>query len=136
MDLVLLLGRVMFAAIFLGSGLNHFQSKDELVGYAKMKGAPAPETMVPLTGAVLLLGGISVVFGIAGDLGALALFAFLVPTAFIMHAYWKVSDPQERAGEQAHFMKDIALGGGALVLFWLFKEFGDFVPYTLTGAFF
>ncbi len=69
-------------------------------------------------------------------LGALLLFIFVIPTAFIMHAYWKVEDPEMRQGQMVNFQKNIALGGAALMLFALFQQFGGDVGLMITGPLF
>jgi len=89
MDIIFLLGRILFAALFIGSGVGHLAQSEDTKAYAKASGAPSPETTVPLTGVTLIVGGLSVLFGVFADAGALLLFLFLIPTAFIMHAFWK-----------------------------------------------
>lgn len=136
MDVVLLIGRILFVILFIGSGIGHLAQKDAMVGYGKMKGLPSPELMVPLTGIQIIVGGLMVLFGIWADLGALLLFIFVIPTAFIMHAFWKETDPQARQGEMVNFQKNLGLGGGALILFYLVQQFGDNVGLMLTGPLF
>ena len=66
---------------------------------------------------MLLLGGLSILLGFWVRIGAALLVIFLIPTAFIMHNFWTVTGPLTRANDQAHFLKDIALTGGALLFF-------------------
>lgn len=131
MDVVLLVGRILFVLIFVTSGLAHFARRKEMTGYAASMGVPAAGLGVLVSGAMALAGGVMIAAGIWGDLGALLLVAFLIPTAFMMHPFWKVDDPQAKAGEQAQFMKNIALIGGSLVIFWLFNQVTD-LPLTVT----
>src|SRR5918911_596686 len=84
MDFVLLLGRVLFSLLFITSGVGHFTHRVPMAGYAKSMGAPAPELTVPLTGAMILVGGLMVLLGFYARVGALLIFLFLVPAAFIM----------------------------------------------------
>jgi putative oxidoreductase len=84
---------------------------------------------VPGSGLMAVAGGALLVLGLWADLGAL-LAAFVFPVAVGMHAFWKVDEPMERMQEQVHFMKDVALGGGALALFALFQQFGDEIGLT------
>lgn len=133
MDVVLVIGRILFAVIFIRSGIGHFQAKDMMVGYAQSKGAPAPETTVPLSGAMIILGGLMVALGLWADIGALLLILFLIPTAFIMHAYWKESDAQAAAESSIQFYKDISGLGAAIIIFWLYNQLQD-VPASLTDA--
>jgi len=111
------IGRVLFSAIFLKSAWSHFTKAKMLAGYAKAAGnVPAPETAVVGTGAVLLLGALSVLLGYHPRVGAALLVVFLLPTSFLMHAYWKITDPAQRAAEEAAFWKNIALAGAALFI--------------------
>jgi uncharacterized membrane protein YphA (DoxX/SURF4 family) len=137
MDWVLLVGRVLFAAIFIMSGLLfHLGQRQMAVEYARAKGAPLPDLSAPLTGVAIVAAGVMIVIGLWVDLAALVLVAFLLSTAYFMHAFWKVEDPQERQAEQIHFNKDVALAGGALILFYLFQQAGDAIGITIEPALF
>lgn len=125
MDLVLLLARVLFAALFIMSGYGHFANREAMAGYAKYKKVPLAGPAVLISGLVFLLGGLSILFGIRADLGALALAVMLFPTAFIMHAYWSETDAQAKQTEMIAFNKDISLAGAALTFFVLFNQFSD-----------
>jgi putative oxidoreductase len=132
MDVILLIGRILFASIFVISGATvHLLKWRDGVGYARMKNIPAPELLVPASGVMAVVGGLLVALGLWADLGALLLAAFIFPVAIGMHAFWKADDPMERMQEQVHFMKDVALGGGALALFALFQQFGGDIGLTL-----
>jgi hypothetical protein len=37
---------------------------------------------------------------------------------FFMHAFWKEQDEQAIQNQFAHFMKNVAMAGGALVIVW------------------
>jgi putative oxidoreductase len=132
MDVILLIGRILFASVFVISGATvHLLKWRDGVGYARMKNVPAPELLVPVSGVMAVVGGLLVALGLWADLGALLLAAFIFPVAIGMHAFWKADDPMERMQEQVHFMKDVALGGGALALFALFQQFGGDIGLTL-----
>ncbi len=136
MDIVLLVGRILFVVLFLSSGYGHLANRVAMAGYGKQMGLPAAELLVPLTGIQLLLGGLMVLLGIWADLGALLLALFLLPTAFIMHAFWKIDDPQTRQGDMIHFQKDISLLGASLIAFYLFQQAGDSLDLMITGSLF
>ncbi|MBN8866758.1 MAG: DoxX family protein [Solirubrobacterales bacterium] len=136
MDIVLLVGRILFVILFISSGIGHLKNREMMAGYAGQMGLPAPSLFVPLTGLQLLLGSVLILLGIWADAGALLIALFLLPTAFIMHAYWKVEDPQARQGDMIHFQKDIALLGAALIAFVLFQQYGDDLGLMITGPLF
>ena len=135
MEVIELIGRLVFVTMFVRSGIRHFANRESMVAYARSSGGPAPELLVPLTGVMILAGGVLVAVGVWADLGALLIAAFLVPTAYYMHAFWKVEDPMMRSVQDAHFMKNMSLAGAALALFALYNLVGDDV-WTITGPLF
>ena len=136
MDVIVLIGRILFVVLFLASGVAHLTKTAPMAGYAQAKGVPAARAAVLVSGVLLLFGGISVLLGLWADLGALALVVFLIPTAFLMHAFWRETDPMAKQMEQTQFFKDLSLGGAALALFAFFAYVGDGLGLTLTGPVF
>lgn len=132
MDVVLLVGRILFATIFVMSGIGHLANRKAMADYARSVGAPGGEAGVVVSGLMILAGGVMVAAGIWGDLGALLLVAFLIPTTALMHRFWKHTDPQMAQTEQVMFLKNISLIGGALVLFWAFNQLD--LPLTVTSS--
>lgn len=108
------LGRAMFAAIFLLAGPGHFQ--DTTIAYAAGQGVPFPELLVPFAGVLAMLGGLSVLLGFRARIGAAMLIAFLVPVTLMMHNFWAISDPMYAGMQQAMFMKNLSMLGGALLI--------------------
>jgi putative oxidoreductase len=133
MDVVVLAGRILFVALFLANGYAHLGRTETMAGYAASRGVPAARLVTLASGVLLVAGALLVLLGIWADLGALLLFGFLVPTAVIMHAFWRESDPQARQLELVQFQKDVALGGAALLIFGLLVELGDGLGLTITG---
>lgn len=136
MDILVLIGRILFVLLFLGSAFNHLSQSKAMAGYVESKDLPSAGNMVLGSGLLMLLGAISVAFGIWADLGALLLVIFLVPTAFLMHAFWKESDPAARQNEMTQFLKDLSLAGAALALLGLFAKAGHDLGLTITGPLF
>jgi len=114
---LVLLGRIMFGCYFVGSGINHFLGLEGLTGYAHAKKIPQPKLAVILTGIFMVLGGVGVALNLWAGISAVLLLVFLVPTTFVMHAFWSVKDPTTRASERMAFSKNIALIGATLMLF-------------------
>jgi putative oxidoreductase len=110
------LGRILFAAIFLAAGPANFTP--QAIGYAAQHGVPAASFLVPLSGVLALVGGLSVLFGIRARLGALLLVAFLLPVTFAMHDFWAVADPVQAKLQQINFFKNLGLTGGALMILY------------------
>ncbi len=135
MDFLLVIGRVLFALIFINSGIAHLTKLNDMTGYAQFKKVPAAKLAVIVTGLMLIIGGLYIVFGVYADLGALLLAIFLVPTAFMMHNFWTIQDPQAKQGEMINFFKNLSLAGAALIIFVLVGSGVDFGPSVTDGFF-
>ena len=116
MDTIILIGRILFGGFFLFGALNHFfMGRAGMVQYAGFKGVPSPTLAVVGSGVLLLVGGVSILFDYQPVIGAAALVLFLISTSVMIHDFWKVEDPTQKAGEMTNFMKNMALMGAALV---------------------
>ena len=135
MDILLVIGRVLFALIFINSGIAHLTKLNDMTGYAQFKKVPAPKLAVIVTGLMLIIGALYIVFGVYADLGALLLAIFLVPSAFMMHNFWTIQDPQAKQGEMINFFKNLSLAGAALIIFVLVGSGVEFGP-SITDGFF
>lgn len=118
MEILLLLGRILFGGFFIMSGINHFTNVKMMSVYAGSKNVPAPGLAVIGTGIMLVAGGLSVLLGLLPIVGLLLLILFLIPTSVLMHDFWTIQDPMQRAAEQVNFLKNIALTGAALALMY------------------
>lgn len=107
-------GRALFAAIFLMTLPSHLTPA--AIGYAAQKGVPLASLLVPLSGIIAFAGALSVVLGYRAKLGAWLLVVFLVPVTLLIHNFWTVTDPMMAQLEQAQFMKNLGLLGGALMI--------------------
>jgi putative oxidoreductase len=140
MDELWLLARILFGALFVGQGVAQLADLKTSVQYAGSRGVaqgPAQNGVVA-SGVAFVIGGVSVIFGVWGDLGALLLIITLVPVTYLMHKFWAERDPGAKQTQLAMFTKNIALIGGAVLLFSFFARdtFGFGLPYTITdGAF-
>lgn len=136
MDAIVLVARVLFVGVFLASAMGHLTQTGMMAGFAASKGVPLARPVVLISGVQILVGALSVLLGVWADLGALLLVAFLVPTAFVMHGFWGESEPQAKMTEQAQFLKDLGLAGGALFVFVLVAHLGDELGLVITSSVF
>ncbi|QGN07061.1 DoxX family protein [Halorhabdus sp. CBA1104] len=112
---ILLAGRLLFGVVLAFMGLNHFQQREAMTGYAQHKGLPAPGFSVVASGVVLVAAGLSIAVGLYPAVGAAALAAFLFVSALTMHDFWAVPEDQKQ-DELTQFLKNVGMAGGALVL--------------------
>ena len=109
-----LLGRVLFALIFILAAPRHFTA--EGIHHAAELGVPFAALCVPASGVMALAGGLSVATGYRARWGAWLLIAFLVPVTLMMHGFWRLQDAQAVHIQQAMFAKNLAMIGAALLL--------------------
>ncbi len=137
MDIVFLIGRILFGLLFVFSGLMaHLIGWRQGVQYARMYNVPMAELGVPLTGVMAVAGGAMVILGIWGDLGALLIAAFLLLITPLMHAFWKETDDQQKLLQQVNFNKNLALLGAALAVFYLWNQLQGDAGLSLTDPLF
>lgn len=117
MQYAVLLGRILFSILFIMSGLNHLTKLSAMSQYAASQGVPAATVATVVTGLMILLGGLSVLLGYKAKIGAALLVIFLIPTAFMMHAFWGIEDQMMAQNQMAHFLKNLSLAGAALLIF-------------------
>jgi putative oxidoreductase len=136
MDVVFLVGRILFGVLFIYSGFGHFAAAEIMQGVARERGAPNPAVTVPLTGATIIVSGIAVILGVLPDVAALLIAGFLFLTAFMIHGFWKFEDPGMRQMEQVQFFKDLALAGAALVMFYAWNQLQGEAGLSITDPLF
>jgi uncharacterized membrane protein YphA (DoxX/SURF4 family) len=137
MDVLFLIGRIVFALVFLFSGATvHLLQARQGIAYARMYRVPAAAVLVPLSGVIAVAGALFVMLGVWADLGALLLVAFLLPVAFFMHGFWRETEEQTKANQMAHFMKNMAIAGGALVLFYAYNQLQGEAGLSITDPLF
>jgi putative oxidoreductase len=106
--------RILFSLVFLLAAPRHFTQ--EGIEHAANLHVPAPGLLVPISGVMAIVGSLSVAIGYKARWGAWILVAFLVPVTWMMHAYWKESDPTARHIQQAMFAKNLSMLGAALLI--------------------
>jgi uncharacterized membrane protein YphA (DoxX/SURF4 family) len=117
MEVVMLIGRILFALMVVMGGLNHLTKAEAMAGYATFKKVPAAKLSVLVSGILLLAGGLSIALGVYADLGGLVVAVLLAIMALKMHDFWAQSDAQAKQTETIAFWKNISMAGGALFIF-------------------
>jgi uncharacterized membrane protein YphA (DoxX/SURF4 family) len=72
-------------------------------------------TLVRINGIAQVTGGLALATGRGRRLGALLLAGSLIPSTIAKHPFWTVQDPEARAQDRSHFLKNVSLLGGVLL---------------------
>lgn len=111
-DILLLIGRLLIAAVFLMT----VSTGGPAAAYLKSLSYPSPDMMSVLAHIVEWIVVVSLVLGIGTRYGALLGLAFVVVAFVTAHRYWEF--PAAAQNLQYVFLgKDLAIAGGLLALF-------------------
>jgi uncharacterized membrane protein len=116
MDSLPKLGQYLFAVPMAVFGIMHFMMADMMAGMVPI---PGGVIWVYLTGIALIAAAGAIVTGKQAANASLGLAVFLLLTALSVHL------PAVMGGDQAamsQILKDVALAGGALVLFGALRD--------------
>ena len=116
MDILLLVGRIMFGGYFAMMGMMHFKNLKMMTGYAASKGTPLPGLAVAVSGMMIMLGGLGVVFGQYIQISLALIAVFLLFVTPMMHTFWKETDPNKKMTEMQNFLKNMAMFGASIAL--------------------
>jgi putative oxidoreductase len=114
-DLALLAGRLLLAAIFLDSGLQKFGSLDGVASALATKGLPWPWFGALAVASLEVLAASTLMAGVPVAPSALTLAGFTLAAGPLFHGFWEV-EGAARIGERIHFLKNLSIVGGLLVL--------------------
>jgi putative oxidoreductase len=115
-DLLLLLARLLIAALFIPAGFETLGDIDGSTAYFAGLGMPLPSIAAWAVGFFELAAGAVVLAGLQTRLVALALAAFALAAGFIGHYGQGADDPAMAFLHRQMLMKDIAIAGGLLAL--------------------
>jgi putative oxidoreductase len=116
MEILFILGRIIFGGYFLIAGFKHFKHLNMMAGYAGSKGVPMPKLAVALSGLLIFLGGAGIILGVYVQLSLCLIILFLLGVTFKMHDYWNITDPAQQMPVKINFDKNIALLGACLIM--------------------
>ena len=134
MSLLRAIPRTMLASYFVAAGIKAIRDPESLVPAAEplvdrvvplvkeytpeQVAGYIPEntvTLVRINGIAQVVGGAALATGKGRRLGALLLAGSLIPSTIAKHPFWTVQDPEERAQDRNHFLKNVSLLGGVLL---------------------
>ena len=134
MDVVLLIGRILFGILLVMSGIGHMTQTEMMSGYAESRGIRPGRPLVIISGLALIAGGLGIILGIWIDLAAIGMAVLLILIALGMHHFW-TDEPDARGLDMIQFQKDLALAGSALILFAVYRG-ADLDTFLLTDPLF
>lgn len=131
MTLVRLVARPMLASMFVIGGVNALRDTDAAAQRARpvtdklraaagkvAPDAPIPDdekTLIRINAAAQITAALALATGRAPRLASTVLAATLVPSTAAGHRFWEESEPDARANQRNHFVKNLSVFGGLLL---------------------
>ena len=112
---VLLIARILVGILFLWAGGRKILNWNGTEDYMKAKQTKWISIRLPIAVSLQIIGALSLILGVYARIGALLLIIFILPATIQMHDFWNLAG-KERVMEKAHFLKDLAIVGGLLLL--------------------
>ena len=112
-SLVALAGRILLALIFLLSGIDKVVHHAANLGYMTKAGLPFPEVLLIISAILETLAALAIIAGWNTRWAAAALVLWMIPVTLVFH------NPAGGPDQMAHFMKNVAITGGLLLLWAL-----------------
>jgi putative oxidoreductase len=113
--------RVLMALLFLVAGLRKLMGFSATALYFAKLGLPVPEVAAALVIVLELGGAILLISGWRLKIVASALAIFTLGAALLAHRFWQ-ADPAQLSNQLNHFLKNIAIVGGFLMVAWYSPE--------------
>ena len=115
-DVLLLIGRILLAWIFVGTVYGTIANFAGSLGYFTSLKVPAPLLFTWLALVTELLLSAGLILGIGTRYCAILAFVFVLVATAVGHRYWEYPAAQQ-IGQYINFLKNISIMGGALAIF-------------------
>lgn len=110
---MLLVGRLLLAALFLVAGIRKLMAVAGSTGYLAKLGFPAPEILIWVVIAVEIGGAALLILGWHTRKVSWLMILFVAIATLMAHRFWQF-DAAQYANQMNHFLKNFAIIGGLL----------------------
>jgi putative oxidoreductase len=114
-DILLAIGRIALAAIFIMSGFGKVLALSDTAAYIASKGVPLPLVAAVVAAFCELGFGLLIAVGFRTKLAAAALVVFTIAATVMFHDFWTMTGA-DREMNQIEALKNLAMVGGFLML--------------------
>jgi putative oxidoreductase len=115
-NLLILVGRILLAWVFVGSAYGAITNFSGSVSYFRSLNLPAPELFTTMTVALEVLISAGLILGIGTRYCAVLTFLFVLLATAIAHRYWEYPVGSQQIGQYNNFLKNISIMGGAMLI--------------------
>lgn len=114
-SLLRFVARVLFAGLFLLSGITKLLEPSAVENYMAAKGLHYTHTLLYVSAAIEIIGALLILFGFWTRAAATVLAIYLAIVTLTMHNFWAVAQP-ESGLQFIEFLKNLGVLGGLLYI--------------------
>ncbi|MCP3371044.1 DoxX family protein [Bradyrhizobium cajani] len=115
-DLLILIGRILLVWVFVGSAYGALTNFSGSVSYFRSLNLPMPQLFTATAVALEALISAGLILGIGTRYCAIVILLFVFSATAIAHRYWEYPAGPAQIGQYNHFLKNISILGGALLI--------------------
>ena len=115
-SLSFIVGRSLLGLYFIGPGLSKVFDYASTIALMKIKGVPFSSLLLPATIAIQIFGGLLLILGKNLRIASFTLFGLTIMINIFIHNFWTLAGDPTQPHEMQNFVKNLAIGGGLLVL--------------------
>lgn len=115
--ILILIGRILLAWVFVGSAYGAIANFGSSVGYFRSLNLPAPELVTIMNVTLEVLISVGLILGLGTRYCAILTFVFVAMATAIGHRYWEYPAGAQQIGQYNHFLKNMSIMGGAVLIF-------------------
>ncbi|MDA9431479.1 DoxX family protein [Bradyrhizobium sp. CCBAU 51627] len=115
-DLLILVGRILLAWVFVGSAYGALTNFSGSVGYFRSLNVPVPQLFTIITVTLEILMSVGLILGIGTRYCAILVLLFVLSATAIAHRYWEYPVGPQQIGQYNNFLKNMSILGGALLI--------------------
>jgi putative oxidoreductase len=115
-DLLILIGRILLAWVFVGSAYGALTSFSGSVSYFQSLNLPSPQLFTTITVTLEIVISAGLILGVGTRYCAILAFLFVLSATAIAHRYWDYPAGPQQIGQYNNFLKNISISGGALLI--------------------
>lgn len=114
---LILIGRILLAWVFVGSAYGALSNFSGSIGYFRSLNLPIPELFTITSIVVEALISVGLILGVGTRYCAVLMFVFVLAATIAGHRYWEYPAGAQQIGQYNHFLKNISIMGGAMLIF-------------------
>jgi putative oxidoreductase len=116
-DIVILVGRIMLAWVFVGVAYGAMTNFAGSLAYFTSQKLYSPALWTWMALLIEVLISVSLILGVGTRYSAILAFVFVLIATAIAHRYWEFPAGPQQFAQYNNFLKNISIMGGALAIF-------------------